>query len=50
MLSVMAGPDDRDRHSLPAGDIDWMRSLEGDLKGKRVGYSADWVMRRSTLR
>ena len=42
MLSVMAGPDDRDRHSLPAGDIDWMRSLEGDLKGMTVGYSADW--------
>ena len=42
MLSVMAGPDDRDRHSLPACDIDWMRSVEGDLRGKRVGYSADW--------
>ena len=42
MLSVMAGPDDRDRHSLPAGDIDWMGSVQGDLKGMKVGYSADW--------
>jgi aspartyl-tRNA(Asn)/glutamyl-tRNA(Gln) amidotransferase subunit A len=42
MLSIMAGPDDRDRHSLPAGDVDWMESLKGDLKGKKVAYSADW--------
>jgi aspartyl-tRNA(Asn)/glutamyl-tRNA(Gln) amidotransferase subunit A len=42
MLSVMAGPDDRDRHSLPAGDVDWMKSLEGGVKGLKVGYSADW--------
>ena len=42
MLSVMAGPDDRDRHSIPAGDIDWLKCLEGDLKGKRIAYSADW--------
>ena len=44
MLSVMAGPDDRDRHSLPAADVDWLGSATagGDLRGLRVAYSADW--------
>jgi aspartyl-tRNA(Asn)/glutamyl-tRNA(Gln) amidotransferase subunit A len=42
MLSVMAGPDPRDRHSLPAADFDWMKCLDGDLKGLRVAYSPDW--------
>ncbi len=42
MLSVMAGPDDRDRHSLPDADFEWMPSASGDLKGYRVAYSADW--------
>jgi aspartyl-tRNA(Asn)/glutamyl-tRNA(Gln) amidotransferase subunit A len=39
MASVMAGPDMRDRHSLPKGDVDWMESLKGDLNGVRVAYS-----------
>jgi aspartyl-tRNA(Asn)/glutamyl-tRNA(Gln) amidotransferase subunit A len=42
MLSVIAGPDDRDRNTLPAPDFDWLRALEGDVKGLRVAYSADW--------
>ena len=42
MLSVIAGPDDRDRNTLPAPDFDWMQAIEGDLKGLRVAYSADW--------
>lgn len=42
MLSVIAGPDDRDRHSLPKADFDWMEVLKGDLKGLKVAYSADW--------
>jgi aspartyl-tRNA(Asn)/glutamyl-tRNA(Gln) amidotransferase subunit A len=42
MLSVIAGPDDRDRNSLPAPDFDWMHALEGDLTGLRVAYSPDW--------
>ena len=42
MLSVMAGPDDRDRHSLPAADFDWLKSAGGELTGCRVAYSADW--------
>jgi aspartyl-tRNA(Asn)/glutamyl-tRNA(Gln) amidotransferase subunit A len=42
MLSVIAGPDDRDRHSLPAPDFEWTDLLAGDLKGTRIAYSADW--------
>ena len=42
MLSVIAGPDDRDRHSLPAPDFDWMACLDGDLRGLKVAYSPDW--------
>ncbi len=42
MLSVIAGPDDRDRNTLPAPDFDWMEALKGELAGLRVAYSADW--------
>ena len=43
MLSVIAGPDDRDNRSLPRQQgFDWMASLKGDLKGLRVAYSPDW--------
>src|SRR5262249_58792169 len=42
MMSVIAGPDDRDRHSLPEPNFSWMETLKGNLKGKRVAYSADW--------
>jgi len=39
MTSVMAGPDMRDRHSLPKPDFDWLEALNGDLRGKRIAYS-----------
>jgi aspartyl-tRNA(Asn)/glutamyl-tRNA(Gln) amidotransferase subunit A len=42
MMSVIAGPDPRDRHSLPAASFDWMECLKGDLKGLKVAYSSDW--------
>ena len=42
MLSVIAGPDARDRHSLPSPEFDWMKCLEGDLRGLKVAYSPDW--------
>lgn len=43
MLSVIAaGPDDRDRHSLPKPDFDWMECLKGGIKGLKVAYSPDW--------
>ena len=42
MLSVIAGPDDRDRHTLPASTFDWMECIKGDLRGLKVAYSSDW--------
>jgi len=42
MLSVISGPDMRDRRTLPKAEFDWMGCLNGDLKGLRVAYSADW--------
>ena len=42
MLSVIAGPDDRDRHSLPPAEFDWMDAARGDVRGLRIAYSADW--------
>jgi len=42
LLSVMAGPDPRDRHSLPEANFDWRECVNGDLKGLRVAYSPDW--------
>ena len=41
MMSVIAGPDDRDRHSLPKADFDWMDALAGDLKGLKVAFTPD---------
>lgn len=42
MMSVIAGQDSRDRHTLPDANFDWMETLKGDLKGKRIAYSPDW--------
>lgn len=43
MLSVIAGPDPRDRLSGPAADFSWTEAARaGSLKGKRIAYSADW--------
>lgn len=43
MLSVIAGPDDRDNRTLPIeAGFDWMGSLKGDLKGLKVAYTLDW--------
>lgn len=42
MLSVMAGPDPRDRHSLPAPAFDWLACLDGDIAGCRIGFSPDF--------
>jgi aspartyl-tRNA(Asn)/glutamyl-tRNA(Gln) amidotransferase subunit A len=42
MLSVIAGPDDRDRYSLPGPEFDWMQTMAGDLRGRRVAFSPDW--------
>jgi aspartyl-tRNA(Asn)/glutamyl-tRNA(Gln) amidotransferase subunit A len=42
MLSVIAGPDDRDRHSLPDPNLDWVAMTAGGIAGFRVAYSPDW--------
>lgn len=44
MLSVIAGPDSRDRHTLPAPGFDWMECVTGDLdvSGLRVAFTLDW--------
>jgi len=42
MLSVMAGPDDRDRHSLPAADFDYLEAMQGGVRGCKVAWSPDW--------
>jgi len=41
MLSVMAGPDDRDRTSLEGAPADYVGQLRRDLNGLRVAWSPD---------
>lgn len=41
MLDVMAGPDERDRFSLPASDTCYLDSLQGGVEGLRLAYTAD---------
>ncbi len=41
MLSVMAGPDPRDRHTIPTSDVDWIGCLSGDIQALRVAFSPD---------
>ncbi|MEU6658854.1 amidase [Streptomyces sp. NPDC046821] len=44
LLSVIAGPDARDRHSIPTCDVDWQAAASGtrDIRGLRVAYTEDW--------
>ena len=50
MLSIMAGPDDRDRHPLPSGDVDWMDSLRGPTsRGRKLPIVQIGDTRRSIL-
>jgi len=42
VLSNITGPDMRDRHSLPRADFDWLKCIEGGIRGKRVAFSRDW--------
>ena len=41
LLGVMAGPDPRDPLSIDAPRRDYLAACDGDLKGLRVGWSAD---------
>jgi aspartyl-tRNA(Asn)/glutamyl-tRNA(Gln) amidotransferase subunit A len=42
VMSVTAGPDPRDRHSIPNEGVDWIGALRRSIRGKRIAYSADW--------
>jgi Asp-tRNA(Asn)/Glu-tRNA(Gln) amidotransferase A subunit family amidase len=39
LMSVWAGPDERDPKSLPDTGEDWLGALDGDLRGLRVAWS-----------
>ena len=41
VLTVCAGPDERDQYSLPASGEDYVKSLRGGIKGLRVAYTDD---------
>ncbi len=41
VMSVLAGPDSRDRHSIPCGDVNWEAAVQpAPTTGLRVAYSA----------
>ncbi|CTQ53347.1 Glutamyl-tRNA(Gln) amidotransferase subunit A [Roseibium album] len=42
MLSVMTGPDARDRHSIPCCDINWQQAASPDPVLLRLAYCPDW--------
>jgi aspartyl-tRNA(Asn)/glutamyl-tRNA(Gln) amidotransferase subunit A len=41
VLTVCAGPDERDQYSLPGPPVDYGKALGGNLKGLRVAYTDD---------
>jgi aspartyl-tRNA(Asn)/glutamyl-tRNA(Gln) amidotransferase subunit A len=41
MLDVIAGPDDRDRNSLPAREHNYVAACVGGIEGLRVGWSVN---------
>lgn len=42
VMSVIAGPDPRDRLSIPCCDVDWRLAGPADISGLRVAFSADY--------
>jgi aspartyl-tRNA(Asn)/glutamyl-tRNA(Gln) amidotransferase subunit A len=42
MMSVMSGPDARDRHSIPCCDVDWQDAATPGSLALRIAYCADW--------
>lgn len=43
VMAALAGPDPRDRHTIPAGDVDWLTATSRpDLRGVRIGYTPDF--------
>lgn len=41
LLDVLAGPDDRDRFSLPAPGLSYVSSLGRDIKGLKIAYTSN---------
>src|SRR5256712_1626385 len=41
VMTVCAGPDERDQYSLPGPAVDYVRALRGSVKGLRVAYADD---------
>jgi aspartyl-tRNA(Asn)/glutamyl-tRNA(Gln) amidotransferase subunit A len=41
MLNVIAGADDRDHFSLPTSHPDYLKAVEGEIRGLRVAWSPD---------
>jgi aspartyl-tRNA(Asn)/glutamyl-tRNA(Gln) amidotransferase subunit A len=41
MLNAIAGADDRDRFSLPTSHPDYLKAVEGDIRGLRMAWSPD---------
>ncbi len=42
VMSVIAGPDPRDRLSIPDSDVAWLRAPLGGIAGLRVAFTPDW--------
>ena len=42
MMQVIAGPDPRDRYSIPAAEFDYLAATRDECRGLRVAYSEDW--------
>lgn len=42
MMSLMAGPDMRDRHSIPCSDVDWLGAPDQPVEKLRIAFSADF--------
>jgi aspartyl-tRNA(Asn)/glutamyl-tRNA(Gln) amidotransferase subunit A len=41
MMAAIAGPDPRDRHSIPCDDVDWTAALQRPSRRLRVAWSPD---------
>jgi aspartyl-tRNA(Asn)/glutamyl-tRNA(Gln) amidotransferase subunit A len=42
VMSVVAGPDSRDRHSIPTDAVDWHDPLKCNIAGRRMAYCPTW--------
>jgi aspartyl-tRNA(Asn)/glutamyl-tRNA(Gln) amidotransferase subunit A len=42
LLDVIAGPDDRDRHSLPSAGCDWLEVMRQPLGRLRIAFTEDF--------